>query len=71
MSKSMKAKKSVVDYLKEIYPQPATKDKIMREIGIKISGCLCDRALKTLRSRGNIQVVGKEGNANLYRFNPS
>jgi len=70
MSKSMEAKISVAKYLEEISPRSATKKEIMREIGMEISGCVCERALKTLRSRGTVEVVGKRGNANLYRFRP-
>lgn len=69
MSKKVKAKTSILEYLKKIYPKSATEKQILQEIGM--SSCTCCGALRTLRARDSIEVVGKRGNANLYRFKPS
>jgi len=66
MSKKIEAKISVLKFLEKIYPKPATEKEIWEQIGI--SSCTCGGALRTLISRGSIEVVGKKGNANLYRF---
>jgi len=69
MSKKVKARVSIRDYLEEIYPRSATKKEILQETRIK--ECTCDGALRTLRSRGFIELIGKKGNANIYRFKSS
>lgn len=69
MSKKVKAKITLLECLKKIYPKSATEKEIMHETGI--ASCTCGGALRTLRSRGLVEVVGKKGNANVYRFKPS
>ena len=57
---------SIVNYLKKIYPKSATKSEIFSEIGI--SGCVGESWIKTLVTAREIEVVGKKGRYNLYRY---
>jgi len=58
--------KSIQDYLKQIYPRSATKAEIFSATGIK--GCCGDTSLDTLLVRREIEVTGKKGRCNLYRY---
>lgn len=69
VSKKIRARKSILDYLRKIHPRSATAKEILQETGVV--DCACGGALRTLRARDSVEVAGKEGNANLYRFKPS
>jgi Mn-dependent DtxR family transcriptional regulator len=60
---------SVLDYLKKIYPRAATEGEIEQEA--QVSGCTCGKAIKSLTARGSIEIAGKKGNANLYKYKPA
>jgi len=63
---SIDVTKSVQDYLKRIYPKSATKAEIFSAVRIK--GCCGDTSLDTLVVRREIEVSGKKGRYNLYRY---
>jgi hypothetical protein len=58
--------KSVQDYLKQIYPKSATKAEIFSAVRVK--GCCGDTSLDTLLVRRAIEITGKKGRCNLYRY---
>lgn len=53
-------------YLEKIYPESATKKEIFTEVGVR--ACAGDTWLRTLVVNRDVQVVGKKGRYNLYRF---
>ena len=53
-------------YLKEIYPKVATKKEIFKAVGI--ASCCGGTSLDTLVVRRKIEVTGKKGSNNLYRY---
>ena len=57
---------AIVSYLRKIHPKSATKKEIFSQIGI--SGCSGESWIKTLVSAREIQVAGKKGSSNLYRY---
>ena len=58
----------ILEYLKSIYPKPATIKQICSGTGI--STCTGNSWIKTLISTRDIEICGKEGRYNLYRYNP-
>jgi hypothetical protein len=58
----------MVEYLKNIYPRPATLKELCSVIGI--SACVGSSWIKTLISTREIEVYGKDGRRNLYRYRP-
>ena len=58
---------AIIGYLKSIYPNSATKSEIFSKIGA--SGCVGESWLDTLVAGHKIQVSGKKGRFNLYRYN--
>jgi hypothetical protein len=58
--------KNIEDYLKQSYPKCLTKTEIFSALGIK--GCCGDTALDSLVVRRTIEVTGKKGSRNLYRY---
>ena len=67
MSKGTDIAKKIVEYLKEIFPSSATKTEIFSNVGIK--GCTGNPWLNTLIASRKIEVSGKKGRYNLYRYN--
>ena len=53
-------------YLEKIYPRSATKAEIFSVLGIK--GCCGDTSLDTLVVRRSVEITGKDGRRNLYRY---
>jgi len=66
MSKRTKSAIAIQNYLENLSGGTALKREIVEQIGI--ADCTFDRAMKTLRSRGLVEVAGKQGNANLYKI---
>jgi hypothetical protein len=58
--------KSIEDYLKQIYPKSVTKAEIFKALGIE--GCCGGTSLDSLVVRRTIEVTGKKGSRNLYRY---
>jgi hypothetical protein len=56
----------IEDYLKQIYPKNATKKEIFEAVGI--ASCFGGTSLDTLVVRRKIEVTGKKGSSNLYRY---
>jgi hypothetical protein len=56
----------IIDYLKQIYPNSATKKQIFVAVGIK--GCCGGTSLDALVVRRKIEVAGKKGSSNLYCY---
>lgn len=67
MPKSIEIAEKIVEFLKGIYPNSATKTEILSDVGVK--GCTGDPWLKTLVASRKIEVSGKKGRYNLYRYN--
>jgi len=60
---------SVLGYLKKIYPRAATEAEIEQEA--QVPSCTCGKAIRSLTVRGSIEIAGKKGNANLYKYKPA
>jgi len=69
MSRKVGARVAIREYLESVFPEPATENEILQHVHVR--SCAAGGALRTLRSRGVVEVVGKKGRANLYRFKPS
>jgi len=69
MSAGIELAERIKEYLKQIYPDSATKTQIFSKVGVR--GCTCDTWLRTLVVRRNIEVSGKKGRYNLYRYKKS
>jgi hypothetical protein len=63
---SINIAETIQDYLKRIYPKSATKAEIFSALGVK--GCCGDTSLDTLVVRRIVEVSGKKGRRNLYRY---
>jgi len=57
---------SVIGYINKIYPREITGNEICEALGL--SNCTVQRALQTLVARGEIEISGKRGRSNLYRY---
>lgn len=58
----------ILEYLKAAYPKAFTIDDICEKT--RFSQCAAGGWLRTLVSRRKIEICGKQGRHNLYRFVP-
>ncbi len=56
----------IEDYLKQIYPKSATKAEIFSVVGV--ASCCGGTPLDSLVVRRKVEVTGKKGSSNLYRY---
>jgi len=58
----------ILDYLKSIYPRAETKREICSST--RVSYCTVGKWLRTLVADRKVEICGKKGRCNLYRYIP-
>ena len=66
MSPRAEIGRQIIEYLKRIYPKTATVSDISR--ATRLQSCSVHPWLSTLLADRDVEIAGKKGRSNLYRF---